>query len=245
MRMKLTPLTALPETADRELLKYARRAADASACLQDAIASWRERDLAAVVASLNEAEEIEREYECGTTATSTLRAKLLEVEEEEDGGAAVTTAELIAKYRHEGNVTAEQVAEIESRHEWCAVDTAAGDAGPAEPLGAAVKRAHGTRWHHVYHVDCLAHSEYRGYYLPASPRRHSHTCVCEGVEYAVQVAALVAEVRIYGWSVRDTSTGRRWWPYGGADEEIKAAADPAAKALEICQRSPMRGVWRD
>lgn len=46
----------------------------------------------------------------------------------------------------------------------------------------------------------------------------------------------------YGWSVMDPD-GSRWWPNDEASAEIEAAEDPAAKAIEICTNSPMRGEW--
>lgn len=43
--------------------------------------------------------------------------------------------------------------------------------------------------------------------------------------------------------VRDT-TGGVWWPHEDTQQEIEAAADPHAKAIEICDTEPMRGTWK-
>ena len=53
---------------------------------------------------------------------------------------------------------------------------------------------------------------------------------------------LVAERQADGWSVVDPEGGR-WWPNEATAEEIESAEDPAAKAVEICDREPMRGQW--
>lgn len=42
--------------------------------------------------------------------------------------------------------------------------------------------------------------------------------------------------------VVDTDGGV-WTPSESAQEEIQAAEDKAAKAIEICQSAPMRGTW--
>lgn len=44
------------------------------------------------------------------------------------------------------------------------------------------------------------------------------------------------------WTVCDLAGGQ-WWPSAEADADIEAAADPAARAVEICEREPMRGEW--
>lgn len=44
--------------------------------------------------------------------------------------------------------------------------------------------------------------------------------------------------------VKDTSDGlSTWTPDDSAAAEIAAARDPKAKAIEICDREPMRGAW--
>jgi hypothetical protein len=52
------------------------------------------------------------------------------------------------------------------------------------------------------------------------------------------------EASDYGdrWHVVDPDGGR-WWPSDATLAEIEASDDPAATALEICRRSPMRGRW--
>jgi hypothetical protein len=45
-----------------------------------------------------------------------------------------------------------------------------------------------------------------------------------------------------GWNVRDDGGGR-WWPGAEARELIASAADPAAMAVELCERRPMLGDW--
>lgn len=44
-------------------------------------------------------------------------------------------------------------------------------------------------------------------------------------------------------TVEDTEGGV-WRPDAGAKAEILAAADPDAKAVEICEAAPMRGTWK-
>ena len=41
----------------------------------------------------------------------------------------------------------------------------------------------------------------------------------------------------------EDSEGGIWWPNEEAAEEIMAAEDPAAAAVEMCETDPMRGVW--
>jgi hypothetical protein len=42
--------------------------------------------------------------------------------------------------------------------------------------------------------------------------------------------------------VCDTEGGT-WWPDEDAESEINAAANPEAKAIEICDQEPDRGTW--
>ena len=38
--------------------------------------------------------------------------------------------------------------------------------------------------------------------------------------------------------------GGVWWPNDAADAEIEGAADPAAKAIDLCWRAPIdNGEW--
>lgn len=69
----------------------------------------------------------------------------------------------------------------------------------------------------------------------------------DGKEWRVHVRlagepALVAKRNAYGWHVADDGSAI-WWPGEEAEAEIDAADDPAAKAVEICSTSPMRGEW--
>ena len=45
-----------------------------------------------------------------------------------------------------------------------------------------------------------------------------------------------------GWTVID-SDGGVWYPDYTAECEIDVADDPAAEAIRICNRNPMRGSW--
>lgn len=53
---------------------------------------------------------------------------------------------------------------------------------------------------------------------------------------------LTASSSASGWRVED-SCGGIWWPSDEASDEIKAAADPAAAAIAMCQDYPSRGAW--
>ena len=55
---------------------------------------------------------------------------------------------------------------------------------------------------------------------------------------------LSADLLTDGWTVVDAHGGR-WFPAPDALVEIEAADDPAATAVEICEREPMRGTWHD
>lgn len=56
-------------------------------------------------------------------------------------------------------------------------------------------------------------------------------------------ANLSAENKGGVWCVVD-GDGGVWWPSEEAAEEIEAADDSAAKAVEICDTDPMRGEWK-
>lgn len=53
---------------------------------------------------------------------------------------------------------------------------------------------------------------------------------------------LTAERTDDGWRVRDANGGV-WYPDTTAERAIESAPDPAACAVDICRRSPMRGTW--
>lgn len=48
--------------------------------------------------------------------------------------------------------------------------------------------------------------------------------------------------RIEAIGVED-GDGGVWWPSEETQAEIQAAADPHAKAVQICQEQPTRGQW--
>jgi len=45
------------------------------------------------------------------------------------------------------------------------------------------------------------------------------------------------------WTVADIRGGGVWWPDAATSAEIAEAADPAARAVKICDEEPMRGRW--
>lgn len=55
--------------------------------------------------------------------------------------------------------------------------------------------------------------------------------------------SLIAEMTDDTMTVRDEDGGR-WWPSDEALDEINASDDPEAAALRICEKEPMRGVWK-
>jgi hypothetical protein len=58
----------------------------------------------------------------------------------------------------------------------------------------------------------------------------------------MSTTTLRAERRHETWTVTDEAGGV-WWPDADAEREIDAAADPAARAVEIADGAPMRGRW--
>lgn len=59
----------------------------------------------------------------------------------------------------------------------------------------------------------------------------------------LEVGSLTTDT-LHGTTVVRDPEGGVWWPSDEAQDEIAAAADPQAKAVEICEREPMRGEWR-
>lgn len=55
--------------------------------------------------------------------------------------------------------------------------------------------------------------------------------------------SLVTEILHDTIVVTDTDDGV-WWPNPETTEEIEAAADPHAHAIEICANEPLRGTWK-
>ena len=47
------------------------------------------------------------------------------------------------------------------------------------------------------------------------------------------------------WTVADVRGGGIWWPDAATSAEIAEAADPAARAVKICDADPSRGRWAE
>lgn len=60
----------------------------------------------------------------------------------------------------------------------------------------------------------------------------------------IQPSVLTAEIDDDAICVRD-SHGGVWYPDEDAEAEIRAAADPEARAVEVARTEPMRGTWHD
>lgn len=65
-------------------------------------------------------------------------------------------------------------------------------------------------------------------------------------DHATSPAELDAGHDIDGWYITDTVGGGVWRPTDVAAAAIEAAADPAAKAIDLCWTDPYgSGEWRD
>lgn len=53
----------------------------------------------------------------------------------------------------------------------------------------------------------------------------------------------LTSIELYGIICVEDTDGGVWWPSDEAIDEINAADDPGARAIEICVAEPMRGTW--